>query len=521
MKEAEKTEFLSGGPIYGVFATAVPMFFLGAVTFLGAVLVPIRLPVFRVMIVGLASTLAASVYYDMLRDRLVNHTVAHIRGGVVVTIFAYGVISLCAGLSPVGRGFVPGLANMGAALASLYTWAMTLVFKQIFRGQRQFEKFAESLNGEALRTAVIENPELINVERINQLKKTILTHFAVIGVFVLAAAFSKTSVVLPLLVFLIFTAAVCVCMLGFLALMKQEYAFAGEGLSILKAFRLRQILGIFLFASMGVVIALLLASNRSLLPPSLIVRFFAWLASLFDKPLPPDAEHILFSQSPPPLAPLGQQLADTFGATQPWAGWKYVQRGLVTLAILAFLFFMLKPLFKDNFFGSFAKGRANFKRIWKEFSEWLANLKNWRRIIRSIISFFKYRDARRLARKEKSVDIFRVSSELLEAYKSTQKKKIQQSVNLFARLIIWGRETFEIAWKPSFAPGEFCTLLAFAVPEQERRDMVIRCGALFEQSLYSQNELTPAENNEFTTLVEELVKYVDETDPLKENPNFA
>ncbi|MDR0410750.1 MAG: hypothetical protein LBH75_02095 [Treponema sp.] len=510
MEKVETTEFLSGGPIYGLLSIAGPVFFLGAVVFLSTVLVPIRLPVFRVITAGFISALTASVYYDMLRDRLVNHTVAHIRGGIVVTVFAYGVISLCDGLSPAGRGFAPGIANLGAALTSIYAWVMTLIFKQIFRGQRQFEKFAESLSGEALRTAIIENPELISTERINRLKKTMLVHFAVIGAFALATAFSKAS--LPLLVFLIFTTIACVCMLGFLSFMKQEYTFAGEGLSILRRFRLRQILGIFLFVSAGVVIALFLSSSRSLLPPSLIIRFFAWLASLFDKPLTPDVERVLLPQVLPSPIPLGQQLTNTFGAAQPWAGWKYVRRGFVALAILALLFFILKPFFEGNFSGSLAKGWTNFKRIWKEFAEWFTSLKNWQRILESIVSLFRDRNMRRLAWKKKSGDISRVSSEVLEAYGATRKKKIQQSVNLFARLIIWGHEIFGVVWKPSLAPGEFCTLLALSTPERERGDMVIRCGVLFEQSLYSQNELTPTENSEFMALVEELVKYKDETD---------
>ncbi|MDR0644679.1 MAG: hypothetical protein LBG05_07200 [Treponema sp.] len=507
----EKAEFLSGGPVYGLFAIVGPVFFLGTAVFLIAAVVPIPLPLFRVMATGFVTTLGAAVYYDVLRDRLVNHAAAHIRGGVAVTALAYAVVSLCGGLHPAGDGFIPGIANIGAALASLYMWSMTLIFKQVFRGQRQFEKFAESLSGEALRSAIIENPELISTERIDKMKKMILVHFSVIGALAFAAFFSKTSVVLPLIIFLLFITAVSVCMLGFFALMKQEYAFAGEGLSISKVFRLRQILGIFLFAGAGVVFAFLLSSNRSLLPLSLIVRFFAWLASLFYKPIPLEVEPILYPEAPPTM-PIGQQLAETFGVTQPWAGWKYVRRGFIALAVLAFLFFMLKPLFAGNFFHSLAKGRANFKRIWKEFLEWLTSLKNWRGILMSIVSFFKERETRRLIRRKNAGDISRVSGAVLAAYTPAKKKKIQQSVNLFAQLIIWGDETLGVVWKPSLAPGEFCALLSSAVPERERGDAVIRCGDLFEQSLYSQNELMPIENNEFSMLVEKIVNSEDAPD---------
>jgi hypothetical protein len=505
-EETEKVEFLSGGPVYGLFALIAPTFFLGGLVLLIADLVPIQFPIFRVIAAGFVSTLAASIYYDLLRDRLVNHTAANIRGCIAITALVYTVASLYAGPEAAGRGFIPNIVNICSSLASVYEWSTALVFKQVFRGQRQFEKLAESLSGEMLRAAIIENPELISTERINKIQKSILVHFTVISVFALTIVFLKPSTTLFPLAFLLFTTIASVCMLGFLALMKQEYMFAGEGLSISKTFRLRQLLGIFLFVGAGAVFAFLLSSNRSLMPLSLIARFFAWLASLFAKPIPLNTPPVPIPEAPP-MTPMGQQLAETFGATQPWGGWKYVRRGFIGLAALAFLFFMLKPLFEGGL--SFAKGRANLKRIWKEFVEWLGGLKKWRTILASIVSFFKTRETRRLTRKRKknTDDISSISSKVLAAYTSAKKKKIQQSVNLFARLIIWGEETLGVIWKPSLAPGEFCALLSSASAEPEIGKAVVHCGELFEQALYAQNELTPTENNEFTKLVENIVNH--------------
>jgi hypothetical protein len=511
-KTEEKAEFLSGGPVYGLLALIVPTFFLGGVVFLTAAVVPIRFPTFHITASGFITAFIASVYYDLLRNRLVNHTAANIRGCIVITALAYTVASLDAGPVAERHGFIPSVVNICSSLASLYAWSTTLVFKQVFRGQRRFEKLAESLSGEPLRAAIIENPELINTERINKIQNSILIHFAVISVFALTVVFLKPSTTLFPLVFLLFTTIVSVCILGFFALMKQEYTFAGEGLSISKTFRLRQLLGIFLFVGAGAAFASLLSSNRSLLPLSLIARFFAWLASLFAKPITLNTPPVTIPEAPP-MSPIGQQLAETFGATQPWGGWKYVRRGFIGLAVLAFLFFMLKPLFEGGL--SFAKGRANLKRIWKEFLEWLGGLKNWRAILAilvSIVSFFNNRDTLRLTRKKGTDDISRVSSKVLAAYTPAKKKKIQQSVNLFARLIIWGEETLGVIWKPSLAPGEFCAVLASGAQEREMAEAVIRCGKLFEQALYSQDELTTAENSEFTALVESIVSHGNASD---------
>jgi hypothetical protein len=88
---------------------------------------------------------------------------------------------------------------------------------------------------------------------------------------------------------------------------------------------------------------------------------------------------------------------------------------------------------------------------------------------------------------------------------------MRRSVTLFARLIIWGSDVFQLTWKPSYAPGEYCAILASSAASTAalegaslKKEKIIRCGELFEQALYSAEILSTAEQREFKNLVEEI-----------------
>jgi hypothetical protein len=100
---------------------------------------------------------------------------------------------------------------------------------------------------------------------------------------------------------------------------------------------------------------------------------------------------------------------------------------------------------------------------------------------------------------------------------------MKQSVTLFARLIIWGNDVRDVAWKPVLAPVEYCRLLAASAHEAHEtlagvpirvpantdelkrlNEGIIRCGELFEKALYSAQVLSDTESGVFKSLVEEI-----------------
>jgi hypothetical protein len=220
----------------------------------------------------------------------------------------------------------------------------------------------------------------------------------------------------------------------------------------------------------------------------------------------------------------------------PWIGWKYVQYSLAALAILAFIWFMVKPFLDRSFFRS----RFGLK-IHRLFAEWLSGLKA------AFATFFAMLKSGNSVKMKRNVVVNhkKMSEEIFAAYSPAKKKKIQENVSLFARLIIWGREERGVQWKPSFAPLEYCGILARAIlaaavdsgqnpasahtttaadntaaladaaaygaNAEATAGSVLRCGRIFEQALYSPVDLARAEQDEFKTLVETMVRETQES----------
>lgn len=122
-------------------------------------------------------------------------------------------------------------------------------------------------------------------------------------------------------------------------------------------------------------------------------------------------------------------------------------------------------------------------------------------------------------RKLNTDDINRTAETILGSLSPEKKRDMRRSATLFARLIIWGSETRSVTWKPSHAPGEYCSILAAspqdAVREnetqtflQQQNEGIIRCGEIFEKALYSAQVLSDAERREFKKLVEEITSGV-------------
>jgi hypothetical protein len=228
----------------------------------------------------------------------------------------------------------------------------------------------------------------------------------------------------------------------------------------------------------------------------------------------------------------------------PWIGWKYVQYSLAALAILAFIWFMVKP----NLDRSLFRSRFGLK-IRRLFAEWLSGLKA---TFAAFFAMLKSGNSVKMKRNA-AVDHKKMSEEIFAAYSPAKKKKIQENVSLFARLIIWGREERGVEWKPSFAPLEYCGILArviraavdaeragraaasgpnpasahttpaadntaalagaaaYGANAEATAGSVLRCGRLFEQALYSPVDLTRAEQDEFKMLVETTVREAQES----------
>ncbi len=507
-------EFLSSGPLYELLALYMPLSVLAAFLFLFAALLPFPIPIATALISGALAGLAASTYYDLIRDMFTNHTVAHIRGGVIVVILAYALASLASGSPSFAERFIPSLSNLLSALAALYVWYMVVFLKDIFRGQKRFESYIEAHKGEALKQKLAENGDIINISALGRIQNVYIGQFAVLWFAAIIGAGVKGALPLPLTVFLFAITAATACIFGFFAMTKQAYYFAGDGMDIPARLRHKRLFMVAVFAVAAAILAALLASDRSILPLSLFTSLFALLASLFRPrnvaPRPIDTAEPLFE--PPPSLP--NALIEDTEPIAPWDGWKYVRYAFIGLVAAAFLWFLIKPLIERDV----SHSRLS-TRLRSLFASWLRGIK---RALLAVASLFTVREKAMRTRKNRQEDVSRVSEEVMEIYATAKKKGMRKNVSLFARLIIWGAEELDVVWKPSHAPGEFCRLLADAVlraPSSEEAAVsehvspddtvknaaaVTRCGELFERALYAESPFTESEQAEFEDMVMRL-----------------
>jgi hypothetical protein len=263
------------------------------------------------------------------------------------------------------------------------------------------------------------------------------------------------------------------------------------------------------FSLAAALLAALASADRSILPLSLITGFFRWFLSLFQRePRPSGGEPLALQTFPMQRSPGGMDLRKLFGDEEsaPWPFWDYLQRLLIVLLVLGLVWFMLKPLF----FRAWASGSLPLsKRIAGILKGWFSGF------LRGFSWFFSS-----LGKGDKTVRIGSsgrairdMTEDILAAYSRAKRREIRKGAALFARLILWGNESFQVSWKASQGPGEYCAILARALlaasgeggaESSGGASAILRCGELFEEILYSPRSPGPELRREF----EEAVKFV-------------
>jgi hypothetical protein len=160
---------------------------------------------------------------------------------------------------------------------------------------------------------------------------------------------------------------------------------------------------------------------------------------------------------------------------------------------------MISPLFSP---GGKNKKLALLQKLGLIIREWFKGVLN---AFVSLIAFIRDGKNGKKLRKLKAGEIRKVAETVLGAYSAAKKRDIRRSVTLFARLIIWGGEVKHVIWKPSYAPGEYCKLLAASSSADGVSEWIIRSGELFEKALYSAEVLSSAEKKEFKGLIDAII----------------
>jgi hypothetical protein len=499
---------------YSFIAIYMPLAVLSALAFLLKGFLPLS-PA-PLLVCGVLTALATSLYCDFMMDTKTSRTAADIRVLIIILMLSYGFSSLLRRTQPWEARFLPDLSTILALAGAFYVWASVISLKQLFKIRRRFESFMELYQGEQLHKELFDDADLLQIIdwEIAKTKRNYLIQLVIVGIVFAVNLAYKVAIPLVLYLFLAAVLSGGICIYGFFGVMRREHHYAAEGLTLSPFDRAKHIVGIGIFSVLSIVIAVVLSFNRSLFSFSLITGFlnlvfgllgwivgrlvFLWgllwklISGLFPETADPE---------PPGLDSLPAIIgsAETSGPSLFWTWFKY---GLIIIAAAVFIRFMISPLLNRNR----GSEKMSFRRkLWRIAAEWFRGVPAG---LASFLAFFRNRGtAQKLRRRDPDAgEIHRAAGAVLGAYSPAKKREMKQSATLFARLIIWGGEVWKVAWKPAHAPGEYCSLLAAVASQNEG---IIRCGEIFEKALYSAEVLSGAEREEFKYLVEELTSFAD------------
>ena len=498
-------------PIYVVFAVYIPIsVFFGFLLLVTPLLEPFfgPLPLSVLFIQGFICAICASLYYMLIRKSKSENFISDMRGVIVLCIISYFLTSIMHFEKQASLRFYPSLYNIPAVFCAIMIWFPVLTIKRVFSEQELFESYMQHYSGEKLRQILLEDSSLLSETSIG-IKKIISNYilfFVILFLLLIVCRVSDVYLNLFNVFILVSIFIIGIFIIAFLFFLGREYAYAAQGLKLQN--RPKAIMSGIIIIFAALFMAFLVSSDKSLLPPSLLVALLQFFIGLFGRVFRTvNVSNAMVFESPVfdnPVLPFENQ--DVLEDKEAFAFWNWLKYIALAAAAVLFLWFMINPLLN----------RSGLFR----------GLKTWpRRIINFIISFISsfYSTLTYFIRSlfeggigkkihpDSIKSIRQLEESLYAAYSRVKQKELKKSISLFARLILWGEEVFNIIWKPSYAPIEYCIMLAKAVKYNDINmdidiDKKILCaGSLFEKALYSSNILSKADTNEFSLLIETII----------------
>jgi hypothetical protein len=449
-----------------------------------------------------------------MKDDKSSRIAANIRGAIIIMAGCYIISSALNGAIPLKEKFLPDFYNLLPSFGALFIWINVISLKQLFSSYRNFIINTEIYRGEKLREVFFEDTGLLyyNDENINKAERNYFLQLFSVPLLVIICGALKIDLSFAVysLLAVIFLSGICIT--GFFGIIKTEHYYAGEGLALSSSGRIKRLLAMIIITLLCFTFAVLFSSDKNLLSFSMITGFFKWLFSFIDRPprrieRTINSEELLYQESPPPEFMPFEEIPVSSIITLIIRYFLIVAKyGLIIIAVGLFIGFMISPFINR---GNIPEKMPFYRRFFYIITEWFIG------VLSAIKTFFtELKEGRSVfkLRKSGAEEIRRTAEILYGAYSPAKKSDMRQSITLFARLIIWGNDIRNVAWKPNLAPGEYCAILSAAhIPENtpdgeiiKYDEEIIRCGELFEKALYSAEVLSDTERAEFKNLVEEI-----------------
>ena len=459
-------------------------------------------PLFYILVV-LASLTEIVVGNLVLEERA--GVLARLREGVIVI----GVAYLATGVLFIGDGepiWTPRILNlMNGAFAGI-TWLVTLYVHASFRKREDFLATVAGKSGEDLRHALRGGHDF-NTETIGDLKRArtiaIVLYIVPILVFVVAWLLDR-QVRLGTMAFFVVYGVTFFFVTAAINVFVDDFNFYGDGIPVPSNRIRRRLESAAVVIAGATILALIVSSNRALLPLSAIGRFFEWLRSLIPEMEPMEA--------PPPRTPVSPSLdrpgmldelhgLDEERAPAPWL--------LLVLLILRRLFylglivgaviFLIIPFFSTSF-------RERLRRF-KPYDTVLKVLSAFARYVRMVVrlTMFRLKHRRRRGARVRvdEADPNAIAGLGRRRVSREKRKELDEISERFYRLMAWSREN-GTPYLRHETPEEYGDKLGASFPaHREKTDRII---VLFETAVFSNHLIGNEGMKEFTRLIDSVTQ---------------
>ena len=266
----------------------------------------------------------------------------------------------------------------------------------------------------------------------------------------------------------------------------EEIELAGDGLVLsLDLVRKRVRIAVFMGGA-ALVIALLYAGNRSLLPYGILAQFFTWLGSLFSQKAAPALQIRQPATLAPPMPDIRGLFTDMPSAKPwPWLDtlWQVLRIGALAAGVAAVLVFIFGPLFSRDF-RSFLR-RVN--PLAAVVNGLLRSLRAGGRRLRAMV-----RAAKRLfgglsaAEAADFADLTKPPPR--SVFRPTRRKRLEvdRVRREFLRVVKWGEDA-GIHYADCLTASEYAGRVA--VVRDESAGELSRFAGIFDEAIYSPNEI--------------------------------
>lgn len=435
---------------------------------------------------------------------------------IIVGAFSYVLFALIRPV-PLSQRFQPDLLLVVRTAVVVGGWLLSYVIHARLRSREEFYRVVEGKSGAALNQAIRGSAEIMGDTRNDLLSvKRIAGVFLFVLVMILLIQWLAGFP--PKRTGFLFLCAFCLVYTGVYASVQaflHEFYVTGDG--VLLPTRLLRRKAFFAGAMIAgaFVIALLLASNNSVLPYSYLSAFFAWLSSIMPRgrPLPP--VHMPSAQSP--NLDVLRQLMQNPDQRAPSEFLLSLLRILkivgIAAAVALVVLFIFGPLVSRTFADYLKRAhplRALVRKL-VQMAQYLrrrlrGTLRGLLLLFRGLLGLFRQRKLQALLADAAPTRRPRVPPRPTPA-KRRELSRVQQD---FVRLVMWA-QGHGVRSAPSRTAKEYGWEIVRIAHAQGT--LVESAIGIFEEAMYSNREIGPQRLAEFHRAVETITAGVDSEAP--------